>query len=106
MALMMRVRHGVENKGNMVCCLYLLPSEPPTTPFVVCHAELNTIIAGFRRCVDLSKCALYVNYSPCVECSKLVIQSGIKKVVYARHYRKKKHETYDHLVELRDMKIT
>jgi dCMP deaminase len=52
----------------------------------ICHAEVNAIIAGFRREADLSACTLYVTYSPCIDCSKLVAQSGIKNVVFAKYY--------------------
>jgi len=46
----------------------------------VCHAELNAILNS-----DLGRmagCRIYVNLFPCNECAKLIIQAGIKKVVY------------------------
>ncbi|CAI8054395.1 Deoxycytidylate deaminase [Geodia barretti] len=52
----------------------------------ICHAELNAIIAAFRREADLSTCTLYVTHTPCDDCSKLVAQSGIKYVVFARPF--------------------
>lgn len=50
-------------------------------PFV-CHSELNAIInyRGSRK--DLENATLYVTLFPCNECSKIIIQSGIKNVVY------------------------
>lgn len=49
-------------------------------PFV-CHAELNAILNSSTR--DFTGCTLYVTLFPCNECTKAVIQSGIKKIVYA-----------------------
>jgi dCMP deaminase len=46
----------------------------------VCHAELNAILNGATR--DYTDCTLYVTLFPCNECTKAVIQSGIKKIVY------------------------
>lgn len=46
----------------------------------VCHAELNAIL---NSNTDLRGCTLYVALFPCNECAKAVIQSGIKKIVYA-----------------------
>mgnify|MGYP003989707015 FL=1 len=45
----------------------------------VCHAEMNAIM----NCTMLPKgCSIYVTLFPCNECAKLIIQSGIKKVIY------------------------
>ena len=46
----------------------------------VCHAELNAILN--RNSADLRSCTIYVTLFPCNECAKLIIQSGIKKIVY------------------------
>lgn len=45
----------------------------------VCHAELNAILNSNN---NLTNCTIYVTYFPCNECTKLIIQSGIKKVIY------------------------
>lgn len=50
---------------------------------------MNAIVSAFRRLSDMSECTLYVTYSPCSECCKLIIQCGIKEVVYARYYYEK-----------------
>ena len=57
-----------------------------TKPYVL-HAEANAItkIAGSGN--NSEGATLYVTDAPCIECSKLIIQSGIKKVFYARQYR-------------------
>jgi dCMP deaminase len=46
----------------------------------VCHAELNAILNKNNE--DLDGCIIYVALFPCNECAKLIIQSGIKEVVY------------------------
>lgn len=47
-------------------------------PYVV-HAEANAIL---NSTTNLHNCSLYVNLFPCNECAKLIIQSGIKQIVY------------------------
>lgn len=46
----------------------------------VCHAELNAILNSAS--VRMNGCRLYVNLFPCNECAKLIIQAGIKKVIF------------------------
>lgn len=48
-------------------------------PFV-CHAELNAILNNIG--IDLSGCRIYTALFPCNECSKAIIQAGIKEVIY------------------------
>jgi len=58
-----------------------------TKPYVL-HAEANAItkVAKSNNSSDYS--TLYVTTSPCMECSKLIIQSGIRRVVYCNRYQK------------------
>jgi dCMP deaminase len=56
----------------------------------VCHAELNAIVN--KNSSDLKNCTLFVGLFPCNECAKLIIQSGIKKVVYISDKYKDKPE--------------
>uniref|UniRef100_A0A667Y415 Deoxycytidylate deaminase n=1 Tax=Myripristis murdjan TaxID=586833 RepID=A0A667Y415_9TELE len=51
-----------------------------TKYFYVCHAELNAIMN--KNSADLKGCTIYVTLFPCNECSKLLIQAGIKNVIY------------------------
>ena len=61
-------------------------SEGVTLPYVL-HAEANAI-TKVARSNNSSECGtLYVTASPCMECSKLIIQSGIKRVVFSELYR-------------------
>lgn len=46
----------------------------------VCHAELNAIMN--KNIADLTGCTIYTTLFPCNECTKLIIQSGIDKIVY------------------------
>lgn len=51
----------------------------------VCHAEMNAILSNNSSCKN---CVLYTTLFPCNECAKMIIQSGIKEIVY--HHTKNK----------------
>lgn len=57
-----------------------------TKPYVL-HAEANAITKVARSNNSSEGSTLYVTASPCVECSKLIIQAGIKRVVFNELYR-------------------
>ena len=57
-----------------------------TKPYVL-HAEANAITKVAKSGNSSDGATLYVTASPCLECSKLIIQSGIKRVVYRDEYR-------------------
>jgi len=57
-----------------------------TKPYVL-HAEANAITKVAKSGNSSEGATLYVTASPCVECAKLIIQSGIKRVVYKDEYR-------------------
>lgn len=57
-----------------------------TKPYVL-HAEANAITKLARSGNNSDGSTLYVTASPCIECAKLIIQSGIKRVVYGEKYR-------------------
>jgi dCMP deaminase len=57
-----------------------------TKPYVL-HAEANAITKIAQSHNSSKGATLYVTASPCIECSKLIIQSGIKRVVYGETYR-------------------
>ena len=69
---------GFENKCE--------DSNNVTHPYVL-HAEANAITKLARSSNNSDGSTLYVTASPCIECAKLIIQAGIKKVVYAEKYR-------------------
>ena len=55
-------------------------------PYVL-HAEANAITKVARSSNNSEGATLYVTASPCIECAKLIIQSGIRRVVYYEEYR-------------------
>ena len=57
-----------------------------TKPYVL-HAEANAITKVAKSGNSSEGATLYVTASPCLECSKLIIQSGIRRVVYRDEYR-------------------
>lgn len=57
-----------------------------TKPYVL-HAEANAITKLARSSNNSDGSTLYVTASPCIECAKLIIQAGIKRVVYGEEYR-------------------
>ena len=61
-------------------------SHDLTFPYVL-HAEANAITKLARSSNNSDGSTLYVTASPCIECAKLIIQAGIKRVVYAEKYR-------------------
>jgi len=69
---------GFEN-----CC----EDEDGLTSWYVLHAEANAILKVARSTQSCEGATLYITLSPCRECSKLIHQSGIKRVVYQMGYR-------------------
>jgi len=61
-------------------------NELITKPEVL-HAESNAITKLAKSTQSSNGATIYITISPCVECSKLLIQSGIKRVVYKELYR-------------------
>ena len=69
---------GFEN-----CC----EDEEGLTKWYVLHAEANAISKVARSTQSCENATLYITLSPCRECSKLIHQSGITRVVYQKGYR-------------------
>ncbi len=69
---------GFEN-----CC----EDENGLTNWYVLHAEANAILKVARSSQTCDGATLYITLSPCKECSKLIHQAGIKRVVYHMAYR-------------------
>ena len=57
-----------------------------TKPYVL-HAEANAITKVAKSSNSSEGATLYITDSPCMECAKLIIKAGIRRVVYAREYR-------------------
>ncbi len=61
--------------------------EEGYTKWYVLHAEANAILKVAASTQSAEGATLYITLSPCKECSKLIHQSGIKRVVYIKEYR-------------------
>lgn len=67
-------------------------SNPFDTKYLyVCHAELNAILN--KNSSDVKNCTMYVGLFPCNECAKVIIQSGIKSIIYMSDKHAHKTET-------------
>lgn len=69
---------GVDN-----CC-----EREDVTVAEVIHAEMNAILKAAKSGYSVDNSTLYLTLSPCVDCAKLILQSGIKRVLYLEAYRK------------------
>ena len=58
-----------------------------TSKSYVLHAEANAITKVAKSSNSSEGATMYVTDSPCIECAKLIIQAGIRRVMYAREYR-------------------
>ena len=61
--------------------------EDGKTKSYVLHAEANAITKVAKSFNSSQDATLYVTASPCIECAKLIIQAGIKRVVFSEQYR-------------------
>lgn len=64
------------------CC----EKDNVTVPHVI-HGEVNAILKAAKNGTSVNGGTLYLTLSPCLDCSKLILQSGIKRVVYLTAYR-------------------
>ena len=53
----------------------------------VIHAEVNAVLKAAKTGNSVDGSTLYLTLSPCLDCSKVILQSGIKRVVYLTKYR-------------------
>ena len=65
------------------CC----ENELGETKWEVLHAEANAILKVASSTQSCKDSTLYITLSPCIHCSKLIHQAGIKRVVYANDYK-------------------
>lgn len=63
-------------------------ADGKTFPYVL-HAEANAITKVAKSGNSSQNATMYITAAPCVECSKLIIQAGIIRVVYAEDYKNK-----------------
>jgi dCMP deaminase len=79
-------------KGRDNCCEVLKPQPFPHEPALetkpeVIHAELNCILKAAREGVSCIDSTVYVTLAPCVQCSAMMVQAGVKRLVYKTPYR-------------------
>lgn len=53
----------------------------------VIHAEVNAVLKAAKTGTSVDGSSLYLTLSPCLDCSKLILQAGVKRVVYLETYR-------------------
>ena len=63
--------------------------ENGDTKWYVLHAEANAILKVAKSTQNCKNATLYLSMSPCKECSKLVLQAGISRLVYLNEYKDK-----------------
>ena len=63
------------------------------------HAEMNAIIWAARKGISIEGATIYVTLEPCSECSKNLIASGIKRIVYAKSYEHTQSDVISKFIE-------
>lgn len=69
-------------------CEYKDENNNLVTKSIVVHAEANVLLYCAKNGISTNNCIMYITDSPCIECAKLIVTSGVKKVYYCREYRK------------------
>ena len=72
--------HGADN-----CCEE--GNEKVVSKNSVVHAEANAILFAVKNGITTNGCKVYITLSPCIECAKMIVQSGITEVLYQTEYR-------------------
>jgi dCMP deaminase len=74
-------------RGSDNSCEYVGEDDALITKSSVIHAELNCIMKAAREGVSVIDSTIYVTMSPCEPCSAMLIQAGVRRVVFADKYR-------------------
>lgn len=72
---------GISNE-----CEYMENGKLTTSPYVV-HAEQNVLMFCAKNGISTYRATMYTTLSPCSTCAKLIVQAGIKRVVYLDEYK-------------------
>ena len=75
------------NEGGCPRCASDAPSGEKLGECICCHAEENAIVQAAYHGVSVKDSSIYTTFSPCLLCSKMIINSGIKEVIYLNLYR-------------------
>jgi dCMP deaminase len=78
--------NGMPSGLNNIC-EETLPNGELVTKKEVLHSELNAVIKTAKHGINIEGSTIYITLSPCFNCSVILLQSGIKKVVYKEEYR-------------------
>lgn len=70
-------------------CEYEAEDGTLVTKAEVIHAELGTILKCAKEGINTTGSSIYVSLSPCLQCSAMLLQAGVKKVYYREQYRDK-----------------
>lgn len=74
------------NEGGCSRCTSFGPSGAKLDECVCSHAEENAITQSAYHGVNIKEAILYTTFSPCLMCTKMIINSGIREVIYDAHY--------------------
>ena len=79
---------GIKNcfDGGCPRCSSDTPSGHDLGSCVCSHAEENSIVQAAYHGISVKDATLYTTFSPCLQCAKMIINSGIKEVVYHQEY--------------------
>jgi len=79
---------GIQNcfDGGCPRCSSNTPSGHDLASCVCCHAEENSIVQAAYHGISVKDSTLYTTFSPCLQCAKMIINAGIKEVVYHQEY--------------------
>lgn len=78
-------RNGMPSGGSNECEVEI-DGELVTKPDVI-HGESNAILFAAKQGISTNESIMVSTHSPCFECSKLLVQSGVKEVYYEKEYR-------------------
>lgn len=82
---------GYQNCSDYWNCEYIKEHHEWSKKYEI-HAEMNAIIWAARKGISIEGATIYVTLEPCSECSKNIIASGIKKIVYETPYEHSKSD--------------
>jgi len=74
------------NEGGCPRCNSDTPSGEHLTECLCSHGEENAIVQAAYHGIAVADATLYTTYSPCLLCAKMIINSGIREVVYHQRY--------------------
>ena len=79
---------GIKNCNDGGCprCSSHAPSGTALEECLCCHGEENAIVQAAYHGISVKDSTLYTTFSPCLLCAKMIINAGIKEVVYAERY--------------------